>query len=971
MGYSKQETIKKQKQLVSKSQRNKRKILVNGFKIILVLLVTVIIACAGAGFGMIKGILDNAPDVNQINIMPRGFKTVIYDQDGNQMMEISTIDSNRVYVYYDEIPEDFVNAFVAIEDERFWTHNGIDVKGIFRAAFKGLASGNFDEGASTLTQQLIKNHVFNVGLNEVTFMDRLERKIQEQYLALELEQKYTKEQIVEYYLNTIYLGRGVHGIQAASQRYFGKDMTQLTISEIAAIAGITQNPSKYDPVVNPEDSAERRKLVLDKMLELDYITKQEYDTAMADDVYARIEAVYEIQKAEDDINTYYEDAIIDSLVEDFQELYGCTQEEASTMIFTGGYSVYSVQDEDIQEICDNVINNPEYLNDSTKVGLEYKLSILDSDGETEINYMTGHLLLYFREQTGNSKYNNIYANEEAARAAADEFKEAMLNKTDGTFIMEDFKVSPQPQFSFVIMDQHTGYVKAIVGGRGEKTTNRGLNRATDSPRQPGSTFKPLAAYLPYIDTNMGGLASPFKDEEYRYKNGGFVYNWWGSKYRGYVTVREAIAQSMNVIAVKTITAVNEEVAFEYLLDLGFTTVVEQRVESDGSVYSDITQSAALGGLTDGVTNLEITAAYAAIANGGVYTKPVFYSKVIDHDGNIVIDNTTPTTRIVMQPTTAWQLIDAMKSVVNSGTGTPCRMRTGVTCAGKTGTTSNNYDLWFCGMSPYYTASIWMGYDMNVDMGSSVPHKYMWRDIMDEIATLEGQDTSVDFERPEGITSVTLCKISGKLPEEGCPTCNDYIAANAIPGTKCTGHETVEICLDSKCVATDTCVNKVELVVDVNSNTHKNEFVDAPEGIVYTEEVCPLHPEGGMTFNVTTSAGEGGTISPSFSAKQGSTVTVYIVPYSGYQVSNVVVNGASVGAVQEYTISNLTSDTTISATFVKKAGGGSTDPVTPPSSEAPPSSETTTEMPPSSETTTEMPPSSETTTEPAATSEVTP
>lgn len=957
MGFSKQETIKKQKQLVSKSQRNKRKILVNAFKILLVCLVTVVIACAGIGFGMIKGILDNAPDVNQINIMPKGFKTVIYDQDGNELMEVATIDSNRVYVYYDEIPENFVNAFVAIEDERFWTHNGIDVKGIFRAAIKGVASGNFDEGASTLTQQLIKNHVFNVGLNEVTFLDRLERKIQEQYLALELETMYTKEQIVEYYLNTIYLGRGVHGIQAASEKYFGKDMTQLTISEIAVIAGVTQNPSRYDPVINPEENAKRREMVLDKMLELDYITQQQYDAAMEDDVYARIEAEHEIQVAEDDVNTYYEDAILNALVDDFMEIYGCTKEEASTLIFTGGYSVYSVQDEEIQAICDDVINDPDYLNDSAKVGLDYDLTILDSDGETTINYSIGHLLMYYREQTGNSKYNNIYPNEDAARAAADEFKEAMLNETDGTYIDERFTVSPQPQFSFVIMDQETGYVKAIVGGRGEKTTSRSFNRATDSPRQPGSTFKIVAAYLPYIDSNLGGLASPFKDEEYRYANGGLVWNWWGSKYKGYVTVREAIAQSMNVIAVKTITAVTTDVAYEYLIDLGFTTIVDQRVESDGSVYTDKTQSTALGGLTDGVTNLEITAAYAAIANGGVYTKPVFYSKVIDHDGNVVIDNTTPTTRIVMQPTTSWQLLDAMRSVVNSGTGTACRMKTGITCAGKTGTTSNNYDLWFCGMTPYYTASIWMGYDSNVDMGSSTPHKYMWRDIMDQVATLENHDASVDFERPEGITGITLCKISGKLPDEGCPTCNDYIASNAIPGTKCTGHETVEICLDSGKVATDTCVNKIELVVDINSNTHKNEFVDAPEGIVYTEEVCPLHPQGGMLYTISTSAGNGGTISPSLTARQGSNVTIYITPYAGYRVKDVLINGQSYGSITEFTFSNIGGNATVVATFefVGSGGGGQQPTTAAPTTAAPTTAAPTTETPPTETPPTETPP----------------
>ncbi|MDD7283371.1 MAG: transglycosylase domain-containing protein, partial [Clostridium sp.] len=273
MGYSKAETEKKQRKLVSKTQRNGRKILVAFFKIVLVCIIAVIIAGAGAGFGMMKGILDNAPDASNISIMPKGFRTNIYDKDGNVEKEIATIDSNRVYVYYDQIPKDYVNAFVAIEDARFWTHNGIDVRGIFRAFVNGAKSGNFNEGASTLTQQLIKNQVFNVGLDETTFMDKLERKIQEQYLAIELEKKYTKEEIVEYYLNTIYLGRGVSGIQAASEKYFGKDMTELTVSEIAVIAGITQNPSRDDPVANPDEKAKRRQKVRGKILQYEYITQ--------------------------------------------------------------------------------------------------------------------------------------------------------------------------------------------------------------------------------------------------------------------------------------------------------------------------------------------------------------------------------------------------------------------------------------------------------------------------------------------------------------------------------------------------------------------------------------------------------------------------------------------------------------------------------------------------------------------------
>lgn len=916
MGYSRHETMKKQRKLVSKAQRNRRKVLVNVFKVLLVMIVTVVVAGAGAFFGMIKGILDNAPDVETIDIVPRGFKSVIYDANGNVEKELSTFDSNREYIYYEDIGDTVVNAFVAIEDERFWQHNGIDVKGILRAGIKGIASvargGSMDEGASTLTQQLIKNQIYNVGLDEITFMDRLERKIQEQYLALELEKKYSKEEIIEYYLNTIYLGRGVHGVQAAAQRYFGKDVNELTVSEAAAIAGITQNPSQYDPVAYPEISAKRRQMVLDKMLELDYITEAEYNTAVADDVYARIQEEHNIQVANDNVNTYYEDAILNQLELDLMEIYGVTRAEASRMMYTEGYSIYSVQDKDIQAICDNVVNDPSYLGTSNKVGLDYQLTI-SVDG-SEVNYSTGHLLNYYAKLTGNSKYNNIYANADAARAAADGFKEAKLNETGGTYIAETFTLSPQPQFAFTIIDQKTGFVKAMVGGRGEKTTNRGLNRATDSPRQPGSVFKILAAYLPLIDTGKACLATPIKDEEYHYANGGRVNNWWGGSYRGYCSVRTGIRDSMNVLAVKAITMASPDVAFDYLIDLGFTTLADDDIDpASGSRLTDRTQSAALGGLSYGVTTYEMAAAYAAIANDGVYNKPVLYSKVVDHDGNVIVDNTTPTSHRVMKSTTAWQLIEAMKSVVTAGTGTPALLKSGVKCAGKTGTTSSHFDLWFAGMTPYYTGAIWMGFDSNVDMGSWNTHKYMWRDIMDQIAALEQQDKTLDFTRPDGITSVTLCKITGKYPGEDCPTITDYCSSDFSPGGTCTGHEQVEICMDSFCVATNACENKQTFVVEEDEDGNK-KFADAPSEIMYTEEECPLHPALPDNYMVTTSAGEGGSVSASQEVPRGSTATFYIQANEGYYISDVYIDGTSVGAVSSYTFEDIGADHTIMASF---------------------------------------------------------
>lgn len=949
MGYARAETEKKQRRLVSKAQRNRRKVLVNVFKIILCSFVAIIIAGAGAGFGAMKGILDNAPSIDDINIVPKGYKTIIYDQNGNEKDEISTINSNRVYVYYDEIPEDWINAFVAIEDERFWTHNGIDMKGIFRAAYHGVSTGQFNQGASTITQQLIKNQAFNVGMDEHSFLDKVERKIQEQYLALELEKRYSKESILEYYLNTIYLGSGVHGIQAAAEKYFDKDISELTVSEIAVIAGITQNPYAFDPTIFPEDNANRREDVLDKMLELGYITQPQYDQAMADDVYARVDEVSRIRKENASATSYYTDALFNALSKDLSELYGCSRDEADLMIYTGGYKIYSVQDDDIQKICDTVLNDTQYYSEGTSVGLSYELTLVDQNKET-LNYSLENLISYYKVKTGNAKYDNIYPDETSARAAADEFKDAMLDKTGATFHSEKYQATPQPQFTMTVMDQHTGYVRAIVGGRGDKTFDRGYNRATSARRQPGSTFKPLAAYTALIDACGASLATPFLDEEFYYDNGIKVSNYWGSEYRGYNTIRTALEQSMNVIAVKAITEATPELSFKYLLDYGFTTLVESETGSDGVVYSDINQSIALGGLTYGITNLEITAAYATIANGGVYNKPVFYSKVIDHDGNVIIDNTTPTSHTVMKPTTAWLLVDALRTTLTAGTGYLAHLDSGVSCSGKTGTTSSNYDLWFCGMTPYYTGAVWMGCDSNKDLaryGTNAP-KLMWKAVMDQIAALENQDTSIPvMERPEGISSITLCQITGDLPKEGCPTFTDYCASGAFQGGVCQGHEEVELCKESKKIATNTCPDTIKFVVKFNEKTNKKEYVGTgSKDYEYTEEKCPLHPEEKKKIKITAIAGDGGSISASAEVEKGSTVTYFITPDNGYEIKDVKVNGESVGPVSSYVFKNIKRNAKISATFKKIKSSddpGTTEaPTTEPSTE--PSTEPTTEEP---------------------------
>ena len=833
MDFTKKGAVKAQKELVSKLPRNRRKLNISVFKIILVLVLAIVIVGVGAGFGALKGILDDTPNINADALIPKGYKTTLVYQNGKEITTLANSNSNREYVYYDSIPEDLVNAFVAIEDRRFWEHNGIDVQGIARAFIKGLKSGDFDEGASTLTQQLIKNNVFNVGLNESTFLDKLERKVQEQYLAVDMEKKIDKKSIVEYYLNTIYLGEGCYGVETAAKTYFGKGLSQLSVSECAVLAAIPQNPTKYDPLLSPDDNKTRRTQVLKYMLDLEYITRAQYDEAINDNVYKRIASVSkkEEKQQKTEVNSYYTDEVIKQLQNDLVAK-GYSEDEAESLIWSGGLKVIVCQDPEIQEIADSVVNDTSYWPEPV-YQLNYALTLADKETKVQTNYSVENLESWFAEQQGYD-YSARYYSEDEARAAADEFRDAMVAETGDEVFMETFKLVIQPQVSFTLMDQNTGQVKALVGGRGEKTENRSFNRATEATRQPGSCFKIVATYLPALDACNMSLATVYDDAPYYYENGNQVFNWYGG-YWGPKTIRYAIMESMNIIAVKCITDVTPQLAYDYLLKLGFTTLVERKTDSDGLILSDINQSLALGGLTNGITNLEITAAYATIANGGNYIKPVFYSEVYDHEGNLLIDNREPEKTRVISEQTAWLLTSAMHDVVTGGTGSGANSYTGMYTAGKTGTTSGDFDNWFCGYNPYYTASIWLGNDENITYSPGSIKCYMWRDIMDQVIEKKGLDTSATFEMPDGIVQATVCSDTGLLPSNGCPTVTDYFDASKIPTKYCPGVKKVVVCNESHMLANKECPETTTFIYKLNDD---GEYV--LEGYTWDESLLKEH-----------------------------------------------------------------------------------------------------------------------------------
>jgi penicillin-binding protein 1A len=840
MNYGKKGVRAKQKALNSKSAKWGRRLILTGVRTFLVLLIAGGVLGVSAGIGLFKGVIASAPLINSDELAPLGQSTLIYDAEGNEIDKYVSSDSNRIIVNsMDQIPVNLAHAFVAIEDERFYVHNGVDVKGMFRAAYQFLITGGDEaQGASTITQQLLKNMVFTDWTSEGSNMiKKLKRKIQEQYLAIELTKESTKDEVLLQYMNVINLSQNTLGVEAASQRYFGKSCSDLTLSECAVIASITQYPTKYNPISHPENNAERRLKCLNKMLELNFITKQEYDVALADTdaVYQRVslhEDLFQNQNVAE--GSYFSDALRNQVMEDMVAA-GYTETIASTMLNSGGLRIFSTLDPKIQAILDEEVANPEHYPEEVKWYLNYALTITSSNG-TSTNYSKENMMTYFQENIDRD-FNLIFSSQEAAQEAIETYRNSLL--LPGDTYDENISMTPQPQVSMTIIDQSTGYVTALVGGRGTKTGRLTLNRATSTVRQPGSTFKVLAAYAPALDSAGLTLATVLNDAPFNYPNGRPVNNWWGSVYRGINPLRMGIIQSMNVLTVKLFTEITPQLGYEYLLNFGFTTLVQSRTVGN-QVFTDISPATALGGITDGVTNMELCAAYATIANHGAYITPKLYTKVVDYEGNIILDNTSPASKQVLKETTAFLLTDAMKDAVTVGTGAGANFG-GVNMAGKTGTTTDTRDIWFAGYTPYYTGVTWAGYDNNLKLNTSSKAsvnesniaKKLWKAVMGRVH----EDLSnKPFEIPEGIVQKTICTRSGKLPIPGLcdATCKvEYFAQGTEPTETCDIHYEGPVCRYDMLAASEFCPFAAQGIIELPLIEDPSLYSGYPPGTVYS------------------------------------------------------------------------------------------------------------------------------------------
>ncbi len=836
MNFGKKNTERQLQQMPNRRVRSQRKFLLVFLRTVLICFLIMIVIGVAGGAIYTKRLIDQLPDASTIDISPSGYQTKIYDIDGNEIKTLAASGANREYVTLDQIPVDLQHAFVAIEDSRFYEHNGIDVRGIVRAIITGITSrGSSMQGASTITQQLLKNNYFTNWTSESSAIEKINRKIQEQYLAVELEKITTKANILENYLNTINLGQNTLGVEAAANRYFNKEVSDLSLSESAVIAAITQNPSRYNPIVHPDNNASRRKKVLDHMEEQGYITAEEKAAALEDDVYDRIAVVNSSYTSVSSANSYFVDALTDEVTDDLLEA-GYSENEAYQMLYSGGLQIYSTQDLDIQTIVDEEINDPSNYDVPTEYSFTYRLTVTKADGTTQ-NYSEQTMLSYYRY--ADSSYNLNFSSEEAAAAAIEAYKAEVME--EGDTIAEGGETvtyTLQPQTAVTIIDNSTGQVLALSGGRGEKTGSKTLNRAYSVTRQPGSTFKILTAYSAALDSEGESLATVKDDAPMTYSNGKEVNN-VDFTFRGYTTYREAITDSINTVAVKSLTDIGTDLGYQYALDYGISTLSS----------SDNVQSLVLGGLTYGVTNVELTAAYAAIANEGIYNEPVLYTQVLDRAGNVILDNTDTESHRVIKKTTAWLLTNAMQDVMTQGTGTVANI-SNMPVAGKSGTTDERRDFQFEGFSPYYTCGIWGGYDDNTGQDQHSYTRIVWRKIM---TRLHSDLTWKDFEQPEGIVSATVCKKSGKLAIDG--VCNEdpngscayteYFTEDTVPTEYCDRHVAVTLDSESGMISHEGCPED-SLTYHVYI-LNGDAGTDASNSITYEalqNNICTLHNADG-------------------------------------------------------------------------------------------------------------------------------
>lgn len=695
---------RQKKRLTEKQIVFRRKLRVAILSVILVMIVVI----SGMFVGMYAAVSREIKEMNLQNLALNQTSQVYYFDEQGRAKELIKLhsDSNSIWVEPTDIASCFKDAIVSIEDERFYDHNGVDVKRTAGAVLGYVKSKFIGEGASyggsTITQQTIKNITSEKDQTAT-------RKIKEIMRAIAFENQLSKEEILGIYCNVAHFANGCDGVEAAARTYFNKSASELNLQEAASIAGITQYPERYDPIKNPNNNVEKRNIVLKKMYELGKISEQEYETAKNAEL--KLDLTY--AKEQRAMTSYFEDQLVNDVINDLVERKNYTSEFAKSQVYNGGYKIYATVDPKVQ-------------------------SAMESVFETRSNFP-------------------------AARG------------------------DKELQAGMVVTDPYTGEIKGIIGGLGKKTNVRGWNRATQAKVQPGSAIKPIAVYGPAIDLGKITESDVVVDEK-------ITIDGWTPKnaysgFKGKMTIKEAVARSANIPAVKVLEKVGVSNSYGYLQNKFHISTL---AEGDKN-YSAL----ALGGLTNGVTVKEMASAYGVFVNSGRYITPHTYTKVLDGNGETVLENSSESTQVISESSayiTASLLSGPIK--LSCGTATGAALRKGMPTYGKTGTTDNNYDKWFVGFTPYYVGAVWFGFDTPSSLSgagiSSNPAVTAWKLVFEKISESQSYET---LDKPASVEKADICVISGKLAGSTCEKATAYYVPGTKPTQKCTNHFDAEETID--------------------------------------------------------------------------------------------------------------------------------------------------------------------------------
>ena len=733
------------------TKKTKTRYKIHWFRILFaVFLVCAIIGC-GVVAGVVFSVAKDTPDLNSIDLDSYSVTTSILDKDGNSMGNLHA-GENRVPVDFDEISPNAVNALVAIEDQRFYTHNGVDPIRIGGAMIANIKAGGIVQGGSTITQQL-------TGL---VFLDRTEksytRKLKEAILSMEVEKEYSKDEIITHYLNRAYFGGGAYGIEAAAEYFFAKHASELTVPEAAMLAGCIQNPSKWSPIGFPENALKRRNLVLDQMAECEFITKEEAEQYKATEIQL---SEVRVTAKENNGATPYQ-SFINHVIE--EALVALELEDNDKALYTGGYIIHTTMDPAVQRRMEEVFNN------------------------------------------------------------------------DANFPNESI------QAAMVVTDPETGEVRGIMGGRHQEAA-RELNRATQSFRQPGSSFKPVAVYAPAFEAGYGpGTVVDDYPKDYS----GHVFQNSNRTYSGLTTIRKGIVSSLNVVAVKTMEMTGIDECYKFAKNLGFSKMTD----------NDRNLSTALGGLTTGVSPLELAGAYGTFANNGVYIEPYAITKITDQNGKVLWEHKTEK-KPAMSEQSAYLLTSCLTDAATSGTGSAAKV-SGHQTAGKTGTTSDNKDAWFAGYTKHYVGVVWIGYDTPKKLGNNAFGGTLSAPIFSKVMNTIHQGLPAEnFKAPSGITTVTIDTKSGLLASELTPAeyvKNEMFNVKHVPKSYSDVWQPVDVCPVSGQKLSAGCPYPAESKVALVRETPwvpVNGLVPADAALELTTE-CETHAGSAAAASITLS-----------------------------------------------------------------------------------------------------------------------